>query len=220
MDGKSHLAAGVIFSGFGLMVTDTPLQEIAIPLIAGGFSGLAPDLDHSNSTLTKRFSVPVKMLMSMGIVIPTLYLSFQLYLANYPKLMYLGVVVLGAALLAVSMLLIKPKDFLLFSGLILLIVGFCLPDQSISLVLLGIYVMIASRLKHRGLTHSLYFLFFWSLICSFAQKETGINGIWLAGTLGYFSHLLTDHWFSKTKIQWIKPKEIKWLIQKIKSNHS
>lgn len=216
MDGKSHLAAGVIFAGFGLMVTDTPLQDSALPLIVGGFSGLAPDLDHSNSTLTKRFSVPVKFLIGLGLSISTMYFAYQLYATNTPKWMYLCVIMLGAILLSLTFVM-KPKPLLLISGLILFITGLTLPGQSFSLVLFGVYVMIASRLKHRGLTHSLYFLLFWSLICLLAQRETGFSGIWLAGTLGYLSHLLTDDWFTKTKIKWLKPKEFQWLTKKFKS---
>lgn len=219
MDGKNHLAAGVIFAGIGLMVTDTPLQESAVPLIIGGFSGLAPDLDHSNSTLTKRFSVPIKMLIGIGITILTLFLAFRLYIEGNPKWMYLGVVMLGVILLSLTFL-IKPKPLLFISGLILFIVGLALPEQSISLLLFGIFVMVASRLKHRGLTHSLYFLLFWSWICYLEQKETGLSGIWLAGTLGYLSHLLTDDWFTKTKVKWLNPKEFQWLRKRLKSSHS
>lgn len=219
MDGKSHLAAGVIFASVGLMVTNTPLQDSALPLVVGGFSGLAPDLDHSNSTLTKRFSVPTKMLISLAISLISICLAYQLYTADNPRWMYLGIIALGIILFVIT-LIIKPKTLLLFSGVILLIFGITLPQQSFTLVFFGVFVMIASRLKHRGLTHSLYFLIFWSLICFLAQIETGFNGIWLAGTLGYFSHLLTDHWFSKTKIKWLKPNELNGLVKKFKGNHS
>ncbi|WP_121616847.1 metal-dependent hydrolase [Virgibacillus halodenitrificans] len=213
MDGKSHLATGVVFAGMGLLVTDAPLQTSAIPLIVGGFSGLVPDLDHSNSTLTKRLSVPFKMLISLAISIATLYFSSQLYMTNNAIWIYWGVVILGVILLTL-MFLLKPKLVLLITGIILVVVGLVLKEQFISLILFGVYVMIASHLKHRGLTHSLYFLIFWSLISFFAQRETGLSGIWLAGTLGYLSHLLTDDWFTKTKVKWLKPKEFKCLYKK------
>lgn len=216
MDGKSHLAAGVIFSGVGLMVTDTPLQEIAMPLIIGGISGLAPDLDHQNSILTQKFSFPIRILMSVGSAVLTLYLAYQLFLFQFAKEYIIGVILVGATLLALSLAYMKPKTLLLISGIALVIVGILLPNTMISLVVLGLFVVIASRLKHRGLTHSLYFLIFWSIFSFLLQKEIGQNHIWLAGTLGYLSHLLTDDWFTKTKIKWIKTKEVMWLAKKLK----
>lgn len=218
MDGKSHLAAGVIFAGIGLMVTDAPLQSVAIPLAVGGISALAPDLDHSNSTLTKKVINPIRSILSLSVLLLTMYVAYELYQRQYSLEYIITAAIVGASLLTVLTLYLKPKELLLLSGLLIIGSALFIFEYSVSLMLLGIFVITASRLKHRGLTHSLYYLAFWSLLCFFAQRNLNIDGIWLAGTLGYLSHLLTDDWFTKTKIKWIKAKEVIWFFNKIKKS--
>ncbi|MEX3623584.1 metal-dependent hydrolase [Viridibacillus arvi] len=216
MDGKSHLAAGVIFSGIGLMVANPPLQEVALPLVIGGISGLAPDLDHHNSILTKKVSKYVRWLLSVGVSVFMFYIAYQLYILKFEKEIVFGIVLIGVIASVLFLSFMKSKNLLLISGLILILVGLCLLNTIISVVLLGFFISIASQLKHRGLTHSLYSLLFWSVICLNVQMEIGQNNIWLAGTLGYLSHLLTDDWFTRRRIKWIKTNEVMWLIKKVK----
>lgn len=218
MDGKSHLAAGFIFAGVGLMFMQTPIQQATIPLVIGGLSGIAPDLDHHNSILMKRVTMITYWVISLFILLSAMYFSYKLHLFEISNdtTFYLLV---GATLLTLIVIFfmsrLKTKKILFISGIIVIVVGNVF--SSIALILIGVYFVCASQLKHRGLTHSLYFLIFWSLICYYIEKETNQPMIWLSGTLGYFSHLITDHWFTKTKIKWIKSNEIMRFINKCKT---
>lgn len=219
MDGKNHLAAGVIFSGLGLMVMNTPLTEVAIPLIVGGISGLAPDLDHQNSIFIKRVRIVTYLILSVSILAFFSFILYKLYITNAIENNFL-IVISSVSIIIATILItligrLKTKSSLLIGGLLLIVIGLVVTSVSISL--LGIYFASASLLKHRGLTHSLHYLVFWSFICFYIEKETGFRFIWLSGTLGYLSHLITDNWFSKRKIKWIKTREITWLVKKIKT---
>lgn len=220
MDGKNHLAAGVIFAASGLMVTNAPLQEVAIPLIIGGISGLAPDLDHHNSLLIKRVSKISNTVIPLILVSALGFLAFRLYEANYS----FGVVsissIIGLAIIIGFQYFyfkkLTAKQSILVGGFVMAALGAF--TSLLSLVLTGLFLICASQLKHRGLTHSLYFLAFWSFICWSIQYDTNIQYIWASGTLGYLSHLITDHWFTKRKIKWLKASEFKQIKKKLKLN--
>lgn len=219
MDGKSHLAAGFIFAGVGLIVTQTPLQHAAIPLVIGGLSGITPDLDHQNGILIKRVTVITHWVTSLAILFSAMYFSYKIHLfeiSNEGNLFLLAGVTTFVLIILFLISRLKPKKILLISGIILIVSGNVI--SSIALILIGVYFICASQLKHRGLTHSLYFLLFWSCICFYIEKELNYSMIWLTGTLGYFSHLITDHWFSKRKIKWLKTNEVMHIVKKIKKN--
>jgi inner membrane protein len=216
MDGKSHLAVGLMSSALTLTIIDIPTKALLVPMIVGGISSLAPDLDHKNSTLTNKLSNPMRVIMTIVIVLLTVCISHYLDQNYSDQYEFVGYAI-GALVLLLFHIFFRPKMLLFLTGAALTAGGiFYLPHHK-WLILLGAFIMTASLLKHRGLTHSLYFLIFWSLICFMAENKLKIEGIWLTGSIGYLSHLLTDHWFTRTKIKWIKTKEVLWIYNKLKN---
>ncbi|HLR15541.1 MAG TPA: metal-dependent hydrolase, partial [Bacillota bacterium] len=61
-----------------------------------------------------------------------------------------------------------------------------------SIVLFAIYVGVASLLPHRSYTHSLIGLVCFSYIAYKASIDFGVEQLFLAGSLGYLTHLLLD----------------------------
>lgn len=200
MDGKSHVIVGLFATGITMYATNN--DAMTVPLIVGAISSLAPDLDHHNGSLTKKVSTPLKLLFSL------LFLSVALFvLIKTGKLIYSGYWMYGLGIGLVFLLCISwlrhLKTILMLTGILIAFLGWFAFWGHWWIIAIGLFITIASRLKHRGLTHSLYFLGIWSGICFLLQKDLLINGLWLAGTVGYFSHLLADHFFTKQRIKWL-----------------
>jgi inner membrane protein len=64
--------------------------------------------------------------------------------------------------------------------------------QEIWLIMLGIYIIIASFVPHRSYTHSLLGIVFFALISHYLEASLRIEGIFLTCLLGYISHLVAD----------------------------
>ncbi|WP_180232870.1 metal-dependent hydrolase [Bacillus sp. AFS055030] len=200
MDGKSHVIVGLFATGVTMYVTKN--DSMTVPLIVGAISSLAPDLDHHNSSLTKKVSMPLKVLFSL------LFLAASLFIVvKTGKLIYSGSWIYAVGILILFIVCVSwlrnLKTILMLTGILIAVIGWFFFYGYWSIFTFGLFVAVSSRLKHRGPTHSLYFLAFWSGICYLLQKDLMINGLWLAGTVGYFSHLLADQLFTKQSIKWL-----------------
>lgn len=200
LDGKSHVIVGLFATGVTMYATNN--DAMTVPLIVGAISSLAPDLDHHNGSLTKKVSSPLKILFSF------LFLAVSLFIVmKTGKLIYSGSWIYGVGILVLFIFCISwlrnLKTILMLSGLLISFIGWFAFYGNWSIIALGLFIAISSRLKHRGPTHSLYFLAIWSGICFLIQKDLQIDGLWLAGTVGYFSHLLADQLFTKQSIKWL-----------------
>ena len=200
MDGKSHVIVGLFATGVTMYATHN--DSMTVPLIVGAISSLAPDLDHHNGSLTKKISTPLQILFSL------LFLAVSLFvLMKTGKFIYAGSWIYGVGLLVLFIICVSwlrhMKTILMLTGLLISFIGWFAFHDKWSIIAVGLFIAISSRLKHRGPTHSLYFLAIWSGICFLIQKDLLINGLWLAGTVGYFSHLLADQLFTKQRIKWL-----------------
>ncbi|PEJ53647.1 hypothetical protein CN601_10280 [Bacillus sp. AFS017336] len=200
LDGKSHVIVGLFATGVTMYATKN--DSIIVPLIVGAISSLAPDLDHHNSSLTKKVSMPLKIFLSLIFIAATLFIVMKTGALIYSGSWIYGVGILTLFIMIVSWLR-NIKTILMLTGILIAVIGWFFFHSYWSIVALGLFVAVSSRLKHRGPTHSLYFLAIWSGICYLLQKDLMMNGLWLAGTVGYFSHLLADQLFTKQNIKWL-----------------
>ena len=96
---------------------------------------------------------------------------------------------IGVLIMVVSAL-IKQKHMLTITGVAIIAGGFSLDEQWI--ILLGVYVIIASFSSHRSYTHSLLGVIFFGFIALKLQTSLGIHGVFYTCLGGYISHLLAD----------------------------
>ncbi|WP_158095117.1 metal-dependent hydrolase [Gottfriedia luciferensis] len=200
MDGKSHVIVGLFATGITMYATNN--DAMTVPLIVGAISSLAPDLDHHNGSLTKKVSMPLKILFSLLFLAVTLFIVIKT-----GKLIYSGSWIYGISIFLLFIICVSwlrnLKAILMLTGLLIAFIGWFAFYGNWSIIAVGLFIAVSSRLKHRGPTHSLYFLAIWSGICYLLQTDLHTNGLWLAGTVGYFSHLLADQLFTKQRIKWL-----------------
>lgn len=192
MKGSSHAyigaAAGAI-AGFQINPADPVI--IATCAIIGSISALVPDLDTNGTasnriTLSKSFSQWLMRLVGMGLLIAIAFQYVQTGLT--PKIILFAAI--GALLLVVSRF-IKQKRMLTLTGILVMAIGFVL-HQSIGILLAGSYIIMASFLPHRSYTHTLIGLAFYAFILHHINEQWPIDGLIIAGTAGYASHLIAD----------------------------
>jgi len=189
MKGTSHALIGAVAGvGAGLCL-DADSLTLAICASVGGVAGLIPDLDTnglaSNAvTLSKKKVKTPLLLMGIGVVCYALYPFFQG--AESLSLKQLG---LGIGMMLLSAV-ITQKRMLTLTGVGVILGGVAL-DRS-WLVLFGLFVVLASFLPHRSYTHSLLGLGFFALIMRLAETDLQLEGLYLAGMVGYVSHLIAD----------------------------
>jgi inner membrane protein len=200
LDGKSHVIVGLFATGVTMYATKN--DSMIVPLVVGAISSLAPDLDHHNSSLTKKVSMPLKVLFSLLFLAVTLFI-----VVKTGKLIYSGSWIYAIGILVLFIICVSwlrnIKTILMLTGLLIAVIGWFFFYGYWSIFAIGLFIAVSSRLKHRGPTHSLYFLAIWSGICYLLQKDSSVNGLWLAGSVGYFSHLLADQLFTKQSIKWL-----------------
>ncbi|MEK3886763.1 metal-dependent hydrolase [Bacillus sp. FSL K6-3431] len=187
MDGKTHfIVGGIVGIGVGKYVgVDLP-TAVSLTLL-GGCVGLVPDLDVKG-TLSKRISLNKKWLILLLGLFGLLLIAYSF--DNAPGIeRWIGLGA-GIVLLTFPSVFVKQKMMLLLTGLAALMAGFAM--QSIWLIMLGIYISIASRLPHRSLTHSIIGLTYFSGIGYYLEQDLQVEGIMLVCILSYASHLVLD----------------------------
>lgn len=190
MDGKTHAVVGLAtgigisyFSGVGLA------DSIAVTS-AATIASLAPDLDTAGR-LTQRLTKPFRLLN--GVAFSFLFvviLGSFLFTKASPEMLIGGVAIL------ITLFLLKRitiKFQLLIMAIVIGMIGYHYEYSSI--LLFAIFVGVASLLPHRSYTHSLIGLVCFSYISYKASIDLGIDQLFIAGLLGYLSHLLLDSRF-------------------------
>lgn len=194
MKGTSHMMVGAI-TGVGVgLVTESSPSTLCLFAGVGAISGLIPDLDLngklSNKITLKKEVVKIPLiLIGIGIIMYTLFQSL-IGLTGFDLITLLSVLC-GLSLIFIAKK-IKQKRMLTFSGIGIVLLGALAMNMTTWVVLLGIYVIVASYLPHRGYTHSILGLIFFAVIMYLAQTSLNIDGLFLVGTLGYISHLICD----------------------------
>lgn len=187
MDGKTHfIVGGLVGIGVSKYVGVDLTTAVSFTLL-GGCVGLVPDLDVKG-TLSKKISLNKKWLILLLGLFGLLLIAFSFDKSSGIE-RWLSMSA-GIVLLTAPSLFVKQKMMLLFTGLAVLATG--IAWQSTWLIMLGIYISIASRLPHRSLTHSLIGLAYFAVLGHYLELELQINGIMLVCIIGYASHLILD----------------------------
>jgi inner membrane protein len=186
LNGTSH---AVIGSATGFIVAQTfhaSPTETLLFVGLGGVSGLMPDLDIDGK-LRGKITLSHKVIRLSALIIGLLMILYS-FIEKPIEERWLGV---GIGLLIVVVAsFIKQKHMLTITGMAVLVGGFSLDE--LWLILLGIYLVIASFSSHRSYTHSILGIVFFGVIASNLEASLGIHGVFYTCCGGYISHLIAD----------------------------
>ncbi|MFP5115271.1 metal-dependent hydrolase [Bacillaceae bacterium C204] len=186
MNGTSH---AVIGSATGFIVANTfqaSPSETLLFVGLGGVSGLIPDLDIDGK-LRGKITLSHKVIRLSALIIGMMMILYSFYEKTVEE-RWLGVGI--GFLIVVVASLIKQKHMLTITGIAVLVGGFSL--EELWLILLGIYIVIASFTPHRSYTHSILGIVFFGVIASNLETSLGIQGVFYSCFGGYISHLIAD----------------------------
>lgn len=186
MNGTSH---AVIGSATGFIVANTVQStpsETLLFVSLGAVSGLIPDLDIDGK-LRGKITLPHQMIQLSAQVIGIMMILYSFFdRTAIERWMGVGI---GILILFIASI-IRQKHMLTITGIAVLMGGISLEEQWI--ILLGIYIMIASFTSHRSYTHSILGVIFFGIIAADLETSLGINGLFYTCIGGYISHLLAD----------------------------
>ncbi|WP_404458892.1 metal-dependent hydrolase [Oceanobacillus kapialis] len=186
MNGTAHAAVG---AGAGFIVanthTVTPTETLLLVSI-GTIAGLLPDLDIDGK-LRGRITLSHKMFRTIAQLIGILMITYSIYEGDGTN-QFIGLGI-GVLLLILASFL-KQKHMLLLTGIAVMAVGLSL--QEMWLLLLGVYILIASVVAHRSYTHSAIGVIFVGYIAYRLELSFALPGIHSTCLAGYISHLVAD----------------------------
>ncbi|MEH7307771.1 metal-dependent hydrolase [Neobacillus drentensis] len=186
MNGTAHAALGAA-TGFIVANTFHTSPSTTLFLVGlGGISGLVPDLDIEGK-LRGKITLSHKMIRTAAQLIGILMVFYSFYEGG-SKEKWIGIGIGTGMMIAAS--LIKQKHMLTITGIGVITGGFSLSE--IWLILLGIYILIASLVSHRSYTHSILGVIFFGIIASKLEISLGIDGVFYTCLAGYISHLIGD----------------------------
>ena len=186
MNGTAHTAIG---AATGFMIANRFDSEPSVTLLLvglGAVSGLMPDLDIDGK-LRNKITLSHKVIQAAAQLIGILLIIYSFYEErNMERWMGIGI---GFGMMILSAF-IKQKHMLIISGVGVLAGGLSLQENW--LLLLGIYILIASLVSHRSYTHSILGIVFFGFIAFNLERSVGIEGVYYACLGGYISHLVAD----------------------------
>ena len=194
MNGKTHLGIGAAIGGITALYFSPAeqLNSLALFIGIGGFSGLAADLDGPSlltRKITKLSGSLHQFTLIAGIIGIVLY-SFLWLIKQQPPYLWLGASVACILLgLVVSRSKLRGAMVSLIGGALLI---YGLSQGWYWLIGLGIFIIIAPWLKHRGLTHTIWVVPLWGLIGYGIEEQLGVKGLALTAALAYLSHIVAD----------------------------
>ncbi|WHY69555.1 metal-dependent hydrolase [Neobacillus sp. SuZ13] len=186
MNGTSH---AVIGAATGFIVANTFHTSPSATLLfvgLGGVSGLMPDLDIDGK-LRGKITLSHKVIQFSAMIIGVIMILYSLFEKTTTE-RWLGIGI-GCLIVLVASF-IKQRHMLTITGIAVLAAGFSLGE--LWLILLGIYIVIASFTSHRSYTHSILGIVFFGVIASNLQASLGIDGVFYSCLLGYISHIIAD----------------------------
>jgi inner membrane protein len=186
VNGTAHAAIGAA-TGFIVANTfETPPSTTLFLIGLGGISGLIPDLDIDGK-LRGKITLSHKVIRTVAQLIGILMVFYSFYEGS-TKEKWIGIGIGTGMMVAASF--IKQKHMLTITGIGVIAGGFSLSE--IWLILLGIYIIIASFVSHRSYTHSILGVLFFGIIASKLELSLGIDGVFYTCLAGYISHLIAD----------------------------
>ncbi|RHW38157.1 metal-dependent hydrolase [Neobacillus notoginsengisoli] len=187
MNGTSHAAIG---SATGFVVANSFAASPSATLLLvglGGISGLIPDLDI-DGTLRGKITLSHKVIRLAAQLIGILMILYSFMEKTTNERWWLGLGI--GVMINVVASLIKQKHMLTITGIAVIAGGLTLDEQW--LMLLGVYIIVASFSSHRSYTHSLLGVIFFGFTASKLEASLGIPGVFYACLGGYISHLIAD----------------------------
>ncbi|MBY0099602.1 metal-dependent hydrolase [Mesobacillus maritimus] len=186
MNGTAHMLIG---AGVGFVAANSYQTDPTTTLLfvgVGAVSGLMPDIDIDGK-LTNRITFSHKMIQYIAQLIGFLMMIYS-YIEGSGKEKWVGIAV-GIAILFISTK-ITQRRMLTVTGVGVLIGGISLQEPW--LLLLGVFIMIASFVPHRSYTHSLLGLILFGVIAHLFEQSIGIEGVYKVAVAAYASHLIAD----------------------------
>ncbi|WP_053366527.1 metal-dependent hydrolase [Bacillus sp. FJAT-27245] len=187
MNGTSHAAIG---SATGFVVANSFAASPSATLLLvglGGISGLIPDLDI-DGTLRGKITLSPKVIRLAAQLIGILMILYSFIEKSSNEKWWLGLGI--GVMINVVASLIKQKHMLTITGVAVIAGGLSLDE--LWLILLGVYIIVASFSSHRSYTHSLLGVVFFGFIASKLEASLAIPGVFYACLGGYISHLIAD----------------------------
>lgn len=186
LNGTAHTAIGAATGFIAANTFHSSPTETMILVSLGAVSGLMPDLDIDGK-LRGKITLSHKVIRLAALFIGILMVFYSFYEGRaVDKWLGIGS---GLAIMIVSSL-IKQKHMLTITGVGVLAGGISLSE--VWLILLGVYIVIASITSHRSYTHSILGVIFFGIIASKLEISLGIDGAFYACLGGYISHLMAD----------------------------
>ncbi|MEK3989833.1 metal-dependent hydrolase [Robertmurraya sp. FSL R5-0851] len=186
MNGTSHAAVGAA-TGFVVANSLQTSPTTTLLLVGlGGISGLIPDLDIDGK-LRGKITLSHKVIRLSALIIGIMMVIYSFFEKSEME-RWLGVGI-GLMIMLIASL-IKQKHMLTITGVAVLVGG--LSVEELWIILLGIYIMIASVSSHRSYTHSLVGIAFFGYIAFLFESSLGMDGVFYACLGGYISHLIGD----------------------------
>ncbi|WP_053360562.1 metal-dependent hydrolase [Bacillus sp. FJAT-27251] len=186
MNGTGHMLIG---AGIGFVAASSYQAEpagIALLVAVGAVAGLMPDIDIDGK-LSNRITFSHKTIKYTAQLIAFLMMVYSFF-EGADNERWLGIAV-GAGIFFLSGL-ITQRRMLTVTGAGVLAGGLALQESW--LVLLGIFIIIASFVPHRSYTHSLLGAVFFGVIAYQFEQSIGFAGVFEAAVAAYASHLLAD----------------------------
>ncbi|MFC0476554.1 metal-dependent hydrolase [Robertmurraya beringensis] len=186
MNGTSHAAVGAA-TGFVVANSLQTSPTTTLLLVGlGGISGLIPDIDIDGK-LRGKITLSHKVIRLSALIIGIMMVIYSFFEKSEME-RWLGVGI-GLMIMLIASL-IKQKHMLTITGVAVLVGG--LSVEELWIILLGIYIMIASVSSHRSYTHSLVGIAFFGYIAFLFESSLGMDGVFYACLGGYISHLIGD----------------------------
>jgi inner membrane protein len=186
LNGTAHATIG---AGVGFVVAQSVQADPTTTLLLvgmGGLAGLLPDIDIDGK-LSNKITLSHTLIRSVAQLIGFMMIVYILVEETGTE-RWLGICA-GVAIIVIASY-IKQRHMLTITGLGVLAGGFSL--QEIWLLLLGIYIIIASFVSHRSYTHSLLGIAYFAFIAHYLEASLEIEGVFLTCFIGYISHLVAD----------------------------
>ncbi|MFZ7946293.1 MULTISPECIES: metal-dependent hydrolase [Bacillaceae] len=186
MNGTAHAALG---AATGFIVANTFQASPSTTLLfvgLGAVSGLMPDLDIDGS-LRGKITLSHKVIQTVAQLIGALMIFYSFFEGGATE-KWFGIVIGLSMMIAASKL--KQKHMLTITGVGVLVGGVSLQEPW--LILLGIYILIASFVSHRSYTHSIVGVIYFGVIAAKLEESLGIDGVFYTCLAGYISHLMAD----------------------------
>ena len=186
MNGTAHMLIG---AGVGFIASNSYQTDPTGTLVfvgVGAVAGLMPDIDIDGK-LTNRITFSHKMVQYIAQLIGFLMMIYS-YIEGGGNEKWIGVAI-GIGILFLSTKLTQRR-MLTVTGVAVLLGGLSLQEPW--LLLLGIFIIIASFVPHRSYTHSLLGLVFFGVIAYQLEQSIAIEGVYKVAVAGYASHLIAD----------------------------